>query len=87
MTKIMKIEKEIVMRAAREIYQGENLEIYLEQASKKSLKPFGNKVQDRFLTNLEKEHPGKNFVIGKASVVKANLARKIVNVLKGKFFY
>ena len=83
MTKIMNLEKNIVMRAAREIYQGENLENYLEQASKKALKPFSKKVQDRFLTNLEKEHPGKNFIIGQASLMKANLAKKILKVLKG----
>jgi len=83
MTKIMQIEKEIVMRAAREIYCGGNLENYLEQASKKSLKPFSKKVQDRFLTKLEKEQPGKNFIIGQASLMKANLAQKILYVLKG----
>ena len=83
MTKIMNLEKNIVMRAAREIYQGENLENYLEQASKKALKPFSKKVKDRFLTNLEKEHPGKNFILGQASLMKANLAKKILKVLKG----
>ena len=83
MTKIMNLEKNIVMRAAREIYQGENLENYLEQASKKALKPFSKKVKDRFLTNLEKEHPGKNFIIGQALLMKANLAKKILKVLKG----
>ena len=80
----MNLEKEIIMKAARDIYQGGNLENYLEHASKKSLKPFSKKVQDRFLKNLEKEHPGKNFIIGQASLMKANLAQKILNVLKGE---
>ena len=83
MTKIMKIEKDIVMRAARECYSGEDLEKYLSKRTSRDLKTFAKKIQERFLANLEKEHPGKNFIIGEPSLLKANLAKKIACVLKG----
>ena len=83
MTKIMKIEKEIVMRAARECYSGEDLEKHLSKLTTSKMKNFAKKVQERFLANLEKDHPGKNFIIGKSSMLKANVAKKIGCVLKG----
>ena len=83
MTKIMKQERESVMRAARECYSGEDLEKYLSKFTTTKMKTFAKKVQERFLANLEKEHPGKNFIIGKPSVLKANVAKKIACVLKG----
>ena len=79
----MKQEKETVMKAARECYRGENLEQYLSKLSTRDMKTFAKKVQERFLANLEKEHPGKNFIIGKPSVLKGNVAKKIACVLKG----
>ena len=82
MTKIMKIEKEIVMKAAREIYEGD-LEAKLRKASKQALKPFCQKVLERLLANLEKENPGKHFLIGKESRTKKDLADKIGCILKG----
>ena len=83
MPKIMKQEKEIVMKAARECYGGENLEKYLSKISTRDLKAFAKKVQEHFMANLEKEHPGKNFIIGEPSLLKANVAKKIAHVLKG----
>ena len=83
MPKIMKQEKEIVMKAARECYGGENLEKYLWQISTRDMKTFAKKVQKHFMANLEKEHPGKNFIIGEPSLLKANVAKKIAHVLKG----
>ena len=87
MSKIMKQERISVMKAAREKYaeknNGEDLEIYLSKLSAKQMTSFSRKVQEQFLTNLEKEHPGKNFVIGKVSLFKANLRKSIESVLKG----
>jgi len=83
MSKIMKQEKEIVMKAARECYSGKDLENYLSKRTSRDLKTFAKKVQERFLANLEKEHPGKNFIIGEPSLLKANIAKKIICVLKG----
>ena len=83
MPKIMKQEREIVMKAARECYSGENLEKYLWQTSATKMKTFVKKVQEHFMANLEKEHPGKNFIIGEPSLLKANVAKKIACVLKG----
>ena len=83
MSKIMKQERVTVMKAAREIYEGENLENYLKTISKKEMQYFCKKVRDQFLKNLEKDHPGKNFVIGKPSVTRANIANRISSVLKG----
>ena len=83
MTKIMKQERDIVMKAARECYKGENLEKYLSQISTRDMKTFAKKVQEYFMANLEKEHPGKNFIIGKPSLLKANVSQKIASVLKG----
>ena len=83
MSKIMKQEKEIVMKAARECYRGDNLEKYLSKLTTKDMKTFAKKVQERFLANLEKDHPGKNFIIGQPSKLKANVAKKIACVLKG----
>ena len=82
MTKIMKIEKEIVMKAAREIYEGD-LEAKLKKASKQALKPFCQKVLVRLLAILEKENPGKHFLVGKESRTKNHLAEKIGCILKG----
>ena len=83
MTKIMKQERENVMKAARECYSGQDLEKYLAKKTSRDMKTFAKKVQGRFLANLEKGHPGKNFVIGQPSLVKANIAQKIESVLKG----
>ena len=83
MPKIMKQEREIVMKAARECYGGENLEKYLSKISTRDLKAFAKKVQEHFMTNLEKEHPGKNFIIGQPSLLKTNISQKIASVLKG----
>ena len=44
MPKIMKQEREIVMKAARECYGGENLEKYLSKISTRDLKAFAKKV-------------------------------------------
>ena len=79
----MKQEREIVMKAARECYRGDNLEKFLSKVTTKDMKSFAKKVQERFLANLEKEHPGKNFIIGQPSLLKANVTKKIVCVLKG----
>ena len=79
----MKQERDIVMKAARECYKGENLEKYLSQISTRDMKTFAKKVQEYFMANLEKEHPGKNFIIGKPSLLKANVSQKIASVLKG----
>ena len=79
----MKQEKESVMKAARECYKGDNLEKFLSQISTRDLKAFAKKVQERLLANLEKDHPGKNFIIGQPSLLKANVAKKIGSVLKG----
>ena len=79
----MKQEREIVMKAARECYSGEDLEKYLSKRTSRELKTFAKKVSECFLVNLEKEHPGKNFMIGKPSLLKANVAQKIAWVLKG----
>ena len=76
-------EKEGIIKAARECYSGEDLEKYLSKRTSRDLKTFDKKVQERFLANLEKEHPGKNFIIGEPSLLKANLAKKIACVLKG----
>ena len=54
MTKIMKQERDIVMKAARECYKGENLEKYLSQISTRDMKTFAKKVQEYFMANLEK---------------------------------
>ena len=86
MAKIMKIEREIVMKAARECYEGENLENYLEQISKKKMETFSKRVNEKFLANLERDHPGKNFLVQKASRTKGNIRKKIEKVLKGKFY-
>ena len=83
MSKIMKQEREIVMKAARESYRGEDLEKFLSQISTRDLKAFAKKVQEQFLANLERDHPGKNFIIGQPSLLKANVAKKIGSVLKG----
>ena len=83
MTKIMKQEIEIVMKAARECYSGEDLEKHLSKLTTAKMKTFAKKVQERFLANLEKDHPGKNFIIGQPSKLKANVAKKIACVLKG----
>ena len=83
MPKIMKQEREIVMKAARECYSGENLEKYLTKTSTRDLKAFVKKVQEHFMANLEKEHPEKNFIIGKPSELKKDVSRKIASVLKG----
>ena len=83
MSKVMKQEREIIMKAARECYSGEDLEKYLSKRTSRDLKAFAKKVQERFLANLEKEHPGKNFIIGQPSKLKANIAKKIACVLKG----
>ena len=85
MTKTMKIERETIMKAARETYDGD-LEKYLSTISKQRLTNFRKKVQERFFENLEREHPGKNFVMGKQSLFKANLNKKVGSVLKGKGF-
>ena len=82
MTKIMKIEREIVMKAARESYDGV-LETYLSKGSKQRLKPFFKKVQVRLLENLERENPGKSFIIGDESMTKSHMAEKIGSILKG----
>ena len=87
MTKIMKLEREIVMKAARECYSGEDLEKYLSKRTSRDMNNFAKKVQERFLAILEKDHPGKNFIIGKPSKLKANVAQKIARVLKGQFLY
>ena len=79
----MKQEKKIIMKAARECYRGDNLEKYLSKLATRDMKIFAKKVQERFLANLEKDHPGKNFMIGKPSLLKANVAQKIALVLKG----
>ena len=83
MSKIMKQEREIVLKAARECYRGDNLEKFLSKVTTRDLKSFAKKVQERFLANLEKDHPGKNFIIGQPSLLKANVTKKIVSVLKG----
>ena len=83
MTKNMKIEREIVMTAARESYKGENLEKYLDQISMKEMGSFAKKVTEKFLENLERQHSGKNFLVGKASRTKGNIKKKIEKVLKG----
>jgi len=82
MTKIMKIEREIVLKAARESFDGD-LETHLRKGSKQRLKPFFKKVQAHLLANLEKENPGKTFAIGDESRMKSDLADKIGCVLKG----
>ena len=79
----MKQEREIVLKAARECYRGDNLEKFLSKVTTKDMKSFAKKVQERFLANLEKDHPGKNFIIGQPSLLKANVTKKIVSVLKG----
>ena len=79
----MKQEREIVLKAARECYRGDNLEKFLSKVTTRDLKSFAKKVQERFLANLEKDHPGKNFIIGQPSLLKANVTKKIVSVLKG----
>ena len=84
MSKIMKIEKEIVMKAARECYKGENLENYLQQVSKDMLKSLCKQIQEYILKDLEKENPGKNFIIGKPSLLKSTMIRSIGYVLKGE---
>ena len=83
MAKIMKIEREIVMKAARECYEGENLEKYLKHISKEKIKTFAKKVNKKFLKYLEKEHPGKNFLVGKTSRTEDNIKAKVEKVLKG----
>ena len=83
MVKIMEFNRAQIVAVAKEIYEGENLEIYLKQISKTKILPFSRKVQDRFLANLKREHSGKNFVIGQESLLKANLAKKIGAMLKG----
>ena len=83
MTKIMKQERENVMKAARECYSGQDLEKYLAKRTSRDMKTFAKKVQEYFMANLEKEHPGKNFIIGKPSLLKANVSQKIASVLKG----
>ena len=79
----MKQEREIVLKAARECYRGDNLEKFLSKVTTRDMKSFAKKVQERFLANLENDHPGKNFIIGQPSLLKANVTKKIVSVLKG----
>ena len=83
MAKKMQVEKEIVMKVSREIYEGQNLEKYLEQASKKKIQSFAKKVTDKLLAYLEREHSGKNFLVGDASRARGNIGQKIECVLKG----
>ena len=83
MSKIMKQERDIILKAARECYRGNNLEKFLSKVTTRDMKSFAKKVQERFLANLEKDHPGKNFIIGQPSLLKANVTKKIVSVLKG----
>ena len=79
----MKQERDIILKAARECYRGNNLEKFLSKVTTRDMKSFAKKVQERFLANLEKDHPGKNFIIGQPSLLKANVTKKIVSVLKG----
>ena len=53
MPKIMKQEREIVLKAARECYSGENLEKYLTKTTNRNLKAFVKKVQEHFMANLD----------------------------------
>ena len=87
MSKTMKLERTSVMKAAREKYEGENLEIYVSKLTAKRMTSFCKKVYDQFLANLEKEHPGKNFIIGEASLFKSHITKKIESVLKGELLY
>ena len=81
MSKIIKIEKFVVMSAAKETFGGD----FEKRIKKKGMRlTMSKKVGEKILKNLQLEHPTYDFDGMKLSQTICNLGRAVMSVIKGK---